>query len=201
MEIEAIVNLRVEKDGKILEERTFYSESFLRNFIAWLRACFRNRHGSPTTDEAITDVSGASDTIFHAGSANAWDIGACNGLAGEDDIGIVVGTGTASVSPNDYDLASKITHGTGAGQLLYGDTDFQAEVEVEGNYSKFWMSRLFTNNSGDTININEIGIYMVVKNSAGTQKTMLICRDVLASSVSVPDGAALTVRYTIKASA
>ena len=55
------------------------------------------------------------------------------------------------------------------------------------------MSKIFNNNSGAEITVSEVGL-------AGYEsgQSMLMCRDVLASPVTVPNAGQLTVTYTIE---
>jgi len=188
----------VEKDGKVLKKVEGECKSFLKNFIAWLNAFFENAT-TPITDMPVTKADGSTTTIFYSGAKEAPFFGAGNGEAGVAVRGILVGSGTTTPTPNDYWLASFISHGTGAGQLQYGEQTY-TRAYVDGNYSIFKVSRVFTNASGGDVSVNEIGYALTLWDAGGDSIYILILRDVLASTVVVPDGATLTVRYTIRAS-
>lgn len=110
--------------------------------------------------------------------------------------GILLGTSDTAYSAEDYVLGALIAHGTDAGQMVYN-----AMTRVDPIYdsgTKKWsyvVTRIFNNNSGATIVVKEIGL------SGGTSTTYgynyLICRDVLASSVSVANGGQLTGQYLL----
>jgi len=115
-----------------------------------------------------------------------------NGPAGNANYGPVVGTGTGAFSWDNYALTTLIAHGTGAGQLSYGATTFNAPA-TSGNDRYYEVIRTFQNNSGGDITVNEIGLY-------ATNGTYYWCfaRDVLGTGVTVPNGQTLTVTYKIK---
>jgi len=113
-----------------------------------------------------------------------------------------VGGSDAVFSKNDYSLGSKISHGTGSGQLLYGASTFETVTDTDTT-SYFRITRVFTNNSGASVTVKEIGIvimHSIVSDSTSYTAYFLIVRDVLTSPSSVPDGATLTVRYKIQIS-
>jgi hypothetical protein len=113
-----------------------------------------------------------------------------NAGVGADTWGIQVGTGTSSVGIEDYKLASKISHGTGSGQLQYGAVSV-GNVAIVGTSAQFTIARTFTNNSGADITVNEVGL---IWNYAGLY--FLLDRSLL--TFTVPNGESRTVTYTIK---
>ena len=126
--------------------------------------------------------------------------------APDDDAsyGIVVGKGDAPVTAEDYALDDQIAHGTASGQLDYGAHTFE-DVVVEDKVSKFRVSRTFTNLSGASVTVKEIGIiaWNRFQQGGSVQKNIkfLIVRDVLVSPTTIPDGASLNVRYTFSVEA
>ena len=183
------------KQGKLLTKRKGVSKSLLANFMRWFKAKIS------VTTESVVDTDGTSRTIIYGGTiSNHGVAGRINAEDDNDDYGIMVGSGTVAVSPEDYQLASKIAHGIGTGQLDYGTQTFETVV-VSNNTSSFRVSRTFTNLSGASISVQELGIAMKTYTTDQTTISILILRDVLASPVSVPDGATLTVRYTFQVTA
>ena len=136
----------------------------------------------------IKDITGTNRSISFYGTTR-WK---CNGVAGEN-LGPVVGSGTAAVSIDDYQLATQITHGTGIGQLSFGAVTFNAP-QTSGQSRYFEIVRQFTNSSGGTVTLNEIGLHM---NNEPSSYYYLCLRDVLSSSIEVADGKVLTVTYRI----
>jgi len=108
-----------------------------------------------------------------------------------DTHGVWVGSGTVAVAWEDYTLATKIAHGTGAGQLDY-DTHTIDEVAI-ANGAQVRIVRSFKNLSGADVTVNEIGLAVY---SEG--KYFLYLRDVLPESVTVPNNYGLNVIYYIE---
>ena len=186
-----------DKNGKLLERKRIKSHSWLRAFIGWLRMCALQ--GGPVYTTTITDVTGTGRTVPYASSASvsAFVMG-YNGGAGVDTYGIFVGSGDTPNTILTYALASKIAHGTGSGQLVHGATTVEDVTNPSGNDLQFRVTRTFTNNSGASVTVKEVGIYGGVADTGGTGRYFCIVRDVLPSPSSIPDGATMTIRYTTK---
>jgi hypothetical protein len=179
------------KDGKIIEDSGWKpSRSYVLNFLRWLFQV--NRAAS---DVSVTDTGGAARTIGY--SLPYWeDIGVVMAGAGVDTFGIQVGTGTATPTNTDYALQSKIPNGTGAGQLQYGSQqETDPAITAEGNVD-FLLTRDFTNASGGSITVNEIGVVIRVRDSGGTWRYFLILRDLATKEVL--NGETLTVQYKLR---
>jgi len=210
-----------DRDGKLIDTRKgkprillkSESKSLLKNFALALRLIFMGKHGESITGN-VTGQDGNPATFYGSAygyyNSTNWceaTVFSINADDDDDSYGIVVGQGTTPPTPDDYTMQSKIAHGTGSGQLDYGPHTF-LDVVVNDNESSFKVSRVFTNNSGAVVNVQELGIivyqyiYFRVSNTikASNEIKFLILRDVLGSPVSVPDGATLTVRYTFKVS-
>lgn len=121
-----------------------------------------------------------------------------NAAVGNVNYGTVVGTGTNAVTVDDYNLQTKIAHGTGSGQFQYGDVTFTAPY-TSGNDRIVEVIRAFTNGSGGTVTVNEIGLVWNYEGQATWY--FLGWRDVLSSGVEVLDTKILTVTYKIKVTA
>ncbi|RLE87271.1 MAG: hypothetical protein DRJ67_05130 [Thermoprotei archaeon] len=167
---------------KILERE---AHSFVENFFRILRTMLTS------LDEEVVATDGGSTSI-----TDTQDLGSIRvtAVGGDDSYGIVVGSGTTPPTPGDYTLESKIPHGTGAGQLSYGETGVSA-VSVKGNDIYLYIDRTFTNLSGADIDISETGL--IGWNTSADH--VLLARDVFSPPLTVADGAAITIRYTIKA--
>lgn len=103
-------------------------------------------------------------------------------------VGIVVGTGNGAENWDDYALGTYIDEGGGSGQLIQG-FNFIYPVTVTSNTSTSTLKRWFFNISGDTITINELGIYGY--NNATVGKQIMFFRRLLSSPVSVSSGSAV----------
>ena len=171
--------------GNLIEKKSGKGDSILDNWINLMKM-LRDPE-SWSYQWSFRDTGGTTRYI------SKFDFGqsSLKAPSGDDSYGIVVGTGTKSVELDDYNLESKITHGTGSGQLSYGEcspygvtSDTRADVGLQ---------RSFDNNSGADITINEIGMILKVYDGANTYYT-LIMRDVI-STTTVPNGGRVTVKY------
>jgi len=203
--VQAWVKLEVyDEKNRLIRKLYQKSHSFLQQFIGLLQLAMANitngsltiTGGTAQTPE-FEEVSGTTSVILNVMTAG---FGASSGVS---TYGIVIGTGTTANSTSTYALASQIANGTGAGQMQYGAMSISSPT-ASGNTISFNLSRSFTNSSGGTINVNEIGIY--AKNSfqtAGTTPTTItnyfdLARDVLASTQAIANGSSLSVTYTIQ---
>jgi hypothetical protein len=107
--------------------------------------------------------------------------------------GILTGRGDTAESFEGYTLATPITHGTGANQLSHRAQN--ATLQEYTSATKTWkatLTRLFDNLSGATITITESGI---IYGTAAYAYLIMMCRDLLASSVDVMNNGVLSVTY------
>ena len=175
-----------DKEGKLLKRLRRRSRSYVRqwNDIICVQMC-------PSTNRTIKDTGGVNRTTI-----NSDNLGAEPG-AGALTRGIIVGIGSTAVSISDYALGTECVEGTGADQLNYLAQTYTAPA-VSGSECSFTTTRVANNNSGNTVTVTEIGIYVLAVDSGSTSRIFLGIRDVLASSQAVPDGGAITVVYTLK---
>ena len=119
------------------------------------------------------------------------------GPAGNVNYGIVVGTGTNAVDVTDYALQTRIAHGSGGGQLQYSATTVAAPTFV-GSTAELIFTRLFTNASGSTVTIEELGVYYYASIDASISVSNYLCgiRDV--ATVAITNGTTLTLNYIIQ---
>ena len=182
--------LEVTKDGKVLSKYSKKNglDPFVTNAIRMLKAVF----ASTTVAEdscSLTDIAGVSQTFRGSG----FPVMGAKGDAGDNTIGPVVGTSDLAFVRTQYKLDSKIAHGSGGSQLLYGATTVEAAAE-ENSTGRFRLIRGFTNSSGGSITVKEIAIDVYNDDPA---TSFMLCRDVLASPQTIPDGATLTLRYRL----
>ena len=164
------------KDGKIYKKsRRRVAHSFVTAFGAIIFDLFARSYPSEE------DTGGTSRGI-------AFDLNAA-ATAGNTTYGIVVGTGTNVVAITDNKLQTLITHGATSGKLQYSACTVALPTFVSG-VSELIITRLFTNASGGTIAIKEIGIYVV------GSYYFCIARDL--TSITSTDGSTLTINYIIQ---
>ncbi len=189
---------RLDKEGRLLERREQQSNSFLIQFMQFLQ----QRHDAIVVNILdITNVAraAAASTDPNLSIAAPGGYGAVAGpgtaatirMEGQR-IGIVEGTGVAAVTPTNYQLATQILHGNGAGQFEYGGNEI-LPIIIAAPSASFIIRRYFTNNSGGAITVNEAGIYAVVV-TVSTAYAACIARD-LTGAVAVANTEILRVTY------
>lgn len=172
-----------DKKGKVIRKtRKKLSRSWVIQFLEILD-CHLTATTRAITDDTNTEVSYTGSKAMNAEAA-----------AGDVTKGIVVGTGTTPEDDTDYALETKVAHGAGAGQLNYG-AQSHTDAAIVGVNVDFIFTRTFTNASGGSIAVTEIGI--LVHASTTTTYHWLIIHDVFAA-VDVGNGQTLTVEYTIR---
>jgi len=185
-----------DKDGNVITRHAQEAKSFLPNYMKWLLSTL----GVKTL--SVIDLNGNAVQI------NGSRLSGVNGAflnhilapAGNDGNGIRVGSSNQPVSPLDNNLIAFIPNGTGAGKLQYGACDTDVNILLSGNESSFIASRTFTNASGGAVTVGEAGIVMFHYSDTSPIEDVrfLIARDAIATPISVPDGATLTVRYKFR---
>lgn len=130
----------------------------------------------------IVKNTGGNDRTVGTNAANLR----VNATASVTSWGLVVGTGTTAVSMSDWKLETQVTTGVDHSAVV---------VEMEypaGNVARVKISRTFTNNTGASLGITEVGLYA---NLGGT--TYFFCIDRTLYSVTVPVGEAVVITYRI----
>lgn len=191
-----------DKNGHLLSKETKKSNSWISAFAKWLRQWFTIMAPNTLASSwSALDTGNISRTFPMASIAYQSEAGQFGGGAGVDTVGMVVGTSDIAVDTNQYALQAKIAHGTASGQLSHGAQSIEA-LSIVGQVCSFRNTRVFTNNSGGVITVKEIGLYIGERETASASiRYLMAIRDVLASPQSVPDGASLTVRYTVSVTA
>lgn len=138
---------KYDRYGKVVSFSSFVPNSVVQGWIGLLTVMFTN---SP---HHLIDVYGNSRNVY--ADLNNLRL---NAAINDANIGIVCGTGTDAVSINDYNLKSLILPGSGANQLQYSSVDFPNIYFVDVATALTDIRRFFTNNSGNAINVREIGI-------------------------------------------
>jgi hypothetical protein len=131
--------------GRLLSRKRVKCHSYVQQFIDILYIHFANTDGINIKDTSGTNQSPLAGVIR------------VEAAAGNANYGVLVGTGTAANDVSTYALAAKIANGTGAGQLQYGATSVTTPATV-GQKRQITVARVFTNNSGASITVNEVGL-------------------------------------------
>ena len=101
--------------------------------------------------------------------------------------GILVGTGTNPVALADYALQTQVTTNVAHSSVTI------AAPTTDGTTRLFEITRTFTNNTGATLNITEVGLAGM--GGSSNYKYMI---DRTLYSVTVNSGASVSLRYRIK---
>lgn len=184
-----------DKHGRLVDSVEKECKSFLRNFALILRGLFEGYDNTVT----LKDTGGSTFGYPRANGA-CYDFLNIRADIGIDTFGIQVGTGTGSVSRDDYQLEALIPCGSGDGELDYRET-VVSDVDGSPPASEFTVSRQFDNNGSVDVTINEVGLVAEVQGADSLYHDVLIARDVLSTPKTVPAGGSVTVTYTIRVTA
>uniref|UniRef100_A0A6M3Y0Z1 Uncharacterized protein n=1 Tax=viral metagenome TaxID=1070528 RepID=A0A6M3Y0Z1_9ZZZZ len=175
-----------DKEGKLLSRERRKSRSYVQQWNELV--CVQVGQKAALS---MKDTGGTDRDI----TTNGYNFAVTGGV-GADSLGVVVGTGSTAVTIADYALAVKCDEGTGANQLNYLACTVSDPTVLAPSCS-FTILRSALNNSGSTITVAEIGVYMLGRYGT-TSYYFLAIRDVLTTTQTVPDGGAITVVYTLK---
>jgi hypothetical protein len=193
-----------DSEGNIIKVHRQRSRSPTINFIALiLPANYYTNTGSSIT---VTGLAGSTYSYSPTFSTNGYDIAYPNSAGNYPSylMNIAVGNSSQSNPLTATNLASPIANGSGTGQLIYGSVSIPSSIIVSGNSAYFYISQTFTNQSGGTVEITEVGIVTKIQlvkpnnNSSAGNYTFLTWYDVLSSPISVPNGGSVTIYYTFK---
>ena len=210
-EVRGFIEIEVRDENcKLLQKGKHEMHSFLNNFLKMIEG-FARAPGGASTGVSLIGTGGSAVTVYaewYGGSADTVGGGtpmACRGGDNDASKGILVGSGTSPVTLNDYNLASQIPHGTGAGQLDYDAMaidDLGIDTSVTPPVYRIRMIRPFKNVSGGAITVNEVGIMArnYYASSAGVRVNTpyYIARDVLPRDYIVPNGGSITITIIIE---
>jgi hypothetical protein len=189
-----------DKDGKLIDKGRKESQTWVGNIVRFLWMLFQGANVTSVasryqadTPAAIRNTANTSKAMGLV-SSNSTYLGV--GVGAGELVGIVVGASDAAVNINQYDLVSKILHGAGAGQLFYGANTVDSLSETSSTFT-FRVVRSMTNQSGGSVTVREIGLFIKLSTSPGDIYVSMLARDVLSSPITVPAGSTLTVRYIV----
>lgn len=114
-----------------------------------------------------------------------------------NNAGFCVGSGTTAADEDDYDLESQITSGISASVVVNPGLD-----ESDNPYVAYDLT--ITNTGSESITIGEIGFKQSLYTTTAadgtsfSNRTFLLDRTVLDTSVTIPAGSYAVIRYTLK---
>jgi len=117
------------------------------------------------------------------------------GSTGDNSRGPVAGTGTDPESFGSWRLSSIIPHGTGTGQMSYGNTSYTYSWSTSDRRFSAAYVRNLLNISGSAIGVREVGLYMLC--SYYDSYRLMAIRDLLSSTITVNHGEQLQITYTL----
>jgi len=194
------VRLAVTEDGVVITEKTERSHSFVNNFAALL---LRSIDGVSNTD--YRDVLNAAQkaalwTRYYTAQCTAgMNVLKLRGYSPPAvyNNGIIIGTSNVAFSVSQYSLGAVIQHGSGSGQMVYTTMPTPSDPAYTAPDILLMISRDFTNNSGASITVREIGFMGSTAMSDQQVASVLFARDVVGDTV-VTNGQVLNVQYIFK---
>jgi len=149
-EVKAYVIYEIRKpDGKVKKRKTMKSDSLVANFLRIVKVCLTNEA------ENVIDANG---NLFTVSPSDLPSIKS-DAPEGDDKFGILLGTGTTEVSPNDYALESKIPHGDVDNSLHYYTSSHKSiVVDTATKKTTLDFIRDFQNKGTVNITISEVGL-------------------------------------------
>ena len=189
--LEPILEVTVrDKDGTVVERWERKSESLVRQ---WLELMYVQASGMQWPGYPVRDTVNSVRQVIANENSFRSDAG-----AGNSAYSIQIGTGTTSPTIDDYKLETQIAHGLAAGQLQYSNTAI-AYPAVSLTVSQVTVTRDFSNGSGGTVTVYEIGLVLYALDSGHAGRYFLVIRDVILAGISVANGQTLTVNYRMQA--
>jgi len=188
-------DIRIEvkdSDGNISEIQQIPFKSYTYNF-----ANYHYYAGLLKDNGDVQIVNGGTKTSFLGGR----DLQDLRALGNDVTNGIVVGTGSVSMSAQDYKLGGLCTNGTGSNQLLYGGMSFVTQSVSGSGYSVSAL-RNFANYGSESVFVKEMGVIGIMSDTVGSFNVLII-RDTMditgsALNIEVPSSGTLTVRYNFE---
>ena len=203
--VEAFWELEVrDESGEVVQRLKQRSHSWVRNAYNLIFATLAGKDlGDGTFGPGKLSLKdcgnavryGAANTCCYVyGSSDGVSYG-YRGPSGSHAYGILVGEGTNPEDFESYYLHTVIANGTGLGQLSYVQGEPHSITWTAGTLTlKNDIVRYFNNNSGADVDVTEVALvsHACIPGS-GTQTNYMMARDLLASTVTVPDTGQLKV--------
>jgi len=194
MNVKAYLKIKViNEKGKCIYYRHYRSRSFV---IGFLDVIFSNLSG-----QSIQNYN-TSGSAYNVQPADTMSV---NDGSNDNSYGIQIGTGTTTPTITDTRLSLLIENGTGAGQMQYGGVNITGAVtNTSNNTGYITVTRTFTNNSGASITVSEVGLVAYSGSASGTtignasNQMYLIIHDLLPTPITVPNGSSLSISYEIQ---
>jgi hypothetical protein len=189
----------------VVRSKAWVSKSFVKNFLHLLYNNMITGTAVTATDidgTPRTATGGAALTMLRCpqayGGQRVYAYNMTTEYFGED-LGVLVGDGSAANTALTYTLHQQIAHGTASGKLEYAGGFFGQPV-VSGSDTYFDIERIFRNSSGGDVVVKEYGIAVLWQSSTYSDYPILIVRDVFTDPgdwVTVANGEYFKVTYRL----
>ena len=181
-----------DEKGKIIRKsRTYKCHSFTRNVMSFIASAMGATSMPLYSSAGIAHSTGSSSYPY--GWYTTWKSGWNSYGAYWQYCDMIIGGGTNTPTINDNWLQTELS-GFTASSLSVGTV----LSDPVSNY--YDMSKVFTNTSGVTKAVNELGLYVYYSYAYyGYYAPFLLLRDVLPATVNVANGQSITLKYTTRA--
>ena len=158
------------------------SKTFTVNFARAMAILFVR--GDVQVSQIVTDVTGAVRTIANQAGSYTF-LNPIGSLANK--IRLHIGSSSEPFSRTQYEMLSKIV-----------EFDYSTyEITDTGTLMRVSFGGSWTNNTATAVTVREIGFSVVYKDSGGTDRRILLARDVLDTPIDVPTNGVLGLGYII----
>jgi len=184
---EKIIAIVKDAKGNIIDKREQKMRSLTQYYLALISIPILGTY-SGSTGATATNIL---ESIL--GLPSQLSTSCCSNIS--FDMLMQLGSGTQPFSLTLNSLNAPISNGTGTGQLNYQNEN------IYYNNNSITISMSVLNQSGNTIQVSEIGIqsYIFINNSTQIKvlKTYYLTYDTLISPISIPNGGSATFQIVI----
>lgn len=201
----AVLEIRVKNPNQAEHGQLKISDSWVRNQYTWQQQSMALANFTSVTFGSGLHSIKTTAGVIHGTYCNTfWSspetVSGYYAAANNATRGIVVGTSTTAESFDHVALQTPIANGTGSGQLSYNACGV-TKTWSSPTWTAAWV-RIINNNSGETITVNECGLYIYLVDrfvwaDATYYNTIMTNRDKLSSGEAILDAGQLTVTYNI----
>jgi len=173
IQVRAVVHT---KEGRVFKAYPWKNaNSLIKQFIQLLLV------GMANANQTINNVTGAPSVVDPG-----YTLLNATAALNITTKGILIGSGTTPVTMTDYSLQTKLTTNVAHAAVV---------IALENPNASTWriaLSRIFTNNTGGTLSVKEVALY--VSSGSGA---VICCAERTLYAVDVPDGYPITFQYRI----
>ena len=152
-----------------------------------------------TTNQWTLDGSTFTNTYIGGGIGSFYGVSQSNTLYNGSlkNAGMLVGIGSTTPTISDVVMDQQILDGSSTGKLVYNAYTTSQDTN-DSTSAQVTTTQTFTNNSGSSVVVNEIGLLMNYYYNYPNTWSILVARDVVAGGITVATGKTLTINYRIK---